>query len=221
MLWRPCLVCDAETSNFCRYCARTRNDGTIIDARFYCDIDCRNKDEVEHLKVHMNTHRAMAPNMERAIKAGEIAQSLFYAILENTWTYDMKKVCIKRGQDHDLVAVEVTDGAGVVTAPGGHTDCKSYAGGWLIKFPVESFSAYDNDAKHTLLADRSSIWAFVVMHTAVQALFQGKPDNHKAPIAANVPYRPSRGCSNRHQRGRPLPHRQSHAHHARSRYFRF
>jgi hypothetical protein len=175
MPWRPCLICHEETSNYCKHCAQTSQDGGIVSARFYCDIECRMKDEVEHMRVHMNAFRTTQPNMDRAIKAGKIAQSLFYAFMENTWTYDMINVCIIRDQDHDLVAVEVTDGAGVVTAPGGHTDCTSYAGGWLIKFPAERFSAFDDDAKHALLTDRTSTWAFVVMHAAVQALFQGPP----------------------------------------------
>lgn len=186
MPWQPCCVCGEETSNYCRYCAQTRNDGTLINARYYCDIDCRQKDEAEHLKVHMNTHRTMPPNMERALKAGRIARQLFYTFVENTWTYDMRHVCIKHDQDHDLVAVEVTDGDGVKTAPGGHTDCKSYAGGWLIKFPEESFSSFDEDAKHALLADRDSIWAFVVMHAAVQALFQGKLHSHAVRAEAYI-----------------------------------
>lgn len=177
MPWQSCLVCDEETSNYCRYCAQIRNDGSIIDACFYCDIDCRNKDELEHLKVHMNVDRTMPPNIEHARKAGRIAQSLFYAFMENTWTYDMRKVCIKRDQDGDLVAIEVTDGAGVVASPGGHADCKTYAGGWLTKFPFDYFGAFDDDAKHALLTDRGSIWAFVVMHAAVQALFQGIPED--------------------------------------------
>ncbi|KAJ4362657.1 hypothetical protein N0V95_001365 [Ascochyta clinopodiicola] len=110
--------------------------------------------------------------MERAINAGKIAQTLFYSFIENTWSYDMKNVCIKRDEDHNLVAVEVTDGTGVVTAPGGYADCGSHAGGWLIKFPTEAFSAFEEDAKHALLAHRNSVWAFVVMHAAVRALFQ-------------------------------------------------
>jgi hypothetical protein len=174
MPWQACCVCGEETTNYCRYCAQARNDGTIVKARFYCDSNCRKKGEVEHLKVHMNIHHTIPPNMERATKAGRIAQSLFYAFIENTWTYDMRNVCIKRDKDHDLVAIEVTDGSGVLSAPGGgHTDCKSYAGGWLIKFPVDSFSTFDDEAKHALLANHSSTWAFVVMHAAVQALFQG------------------------------------------------
>lgn len=162
MPWLPCLHCGEETSNHCKYCERS-----------YCDIDCRRKDEVAHIKVHMNIDRTVPQNIERARKAGRIAQSLFYAFLENTWSYDMRKVCIKRDQDLDLVAVEVTDGAGVVGSPAGHTDCKTHAGGWLTKFPVESFGTFDDDAKQALLTDRSSIWAFVVMHAAIQALFQG------------------------------------------------
>lgn len=164
MPWRPCLHCGEETSNRCKYCERS-----------YCDIDCRRKDEVEHIKVHMNVDRAMLWNIERARKAGRLAQLLLSAFMENTWNYDMRRVCIKRDQNADLVAVEVTDGAGVLGSLAGHTDCKTYAGGWLTKFPVNSFGTFDEDAKHALLTDRSSIWAFVVMHAAVQALFQGMP----------------------------------------------
>lgn len=121
----------------------------------------------------MDIDRTMPQDMERARKAGSIAQSLFYSFLENTWGYDMGKVYIKRDQDLDLVAVQVTDGAGVMGSAVGHTDCKTYAGGWLTKFPVDSFGTFDDDAKQALLTDRSSIWAFIVMHAAVQALFHG------------------------------------------------
>lgn len=196
MPWHPCLVCHEDTTNYCEHCAQTSPDGGIISARFYCDIDCRERDAVEHLKVHMNALHTTQPNMERAVKAGKIAQSLFYAFMENTWTYDMNNVCIMRDQDHDLATVEVTDGQGVVTGPGGHTDCTSYAGGWLIKFPAESFSAFDDDAKHALLADRNSTWAFVVMHATVQALFQGTPVPCKAATAAHMMCRLGRRYSN-------------------------
>lgn len=148
----------------------------------------------------MNTYRTMSPHLERAIKAGTIAQSLLYAFLENTWAYDMKDVCIKRNQDHDLVAVEVTDGQGVVTAPGGHTDCGSYAGGWLVQFPAEMFDAFDEDAKHALLTDHNSVWAFVVMHAAVQALFQGRLGETQHSVKANTPNRLGRGCAVGYQR---------------------
>ncbi|UPX16493.1 uncharacterized protein EKO05_0006891 [Ascochyta rabiei] len=130
----------------------------------------------------------MSSDMERAINAGKIAQTLFYSFLENTWSYDMKNVCIKRDQDHRLVAVEVTDGTGVVTASGGITDCWSHAGGWLIKFPSEAFSAFDGDAKHALLAHRNSVWAFVVMHAAVRALFQDLVEDVQTDIKEIVHY---------------------------------
>lgn len=162
MPWHPCLHCGEETSNHCQYCER-----------FYCDIDCRRKDEIEHIKTHMNIDRTMPRSIERARKAGRIAQLLFYAFMENTWDYDMRTVCIKRDQDLDLVAVKVTDGTAVLGSSGAHSNCKIHAGGWLTKFPIDSFCVFDEDAKHALLTDRSSIWAFVVMHAAVQALFQG------------------------------------------------
>ncbi|KAH6644732.1 hypothetical protein C7974DRAFT_384183 [Boeremia exigua] len=188
MTWQPCHVCKEDTVNYCGHCAETNPDGTIVKARFYCDIDCRKKDEIEHLKVHMNALRITQPIMERAVRAGAIVQSLFYLFMENTWTYDMKNVCIKRDQDHGLFAVEVTDGAGVATAPGGHTDGRDYAGGWLIHFPADSFSIFDDDAKHALLTDRSSIWAFVVMHAAVKALFQGVVNDVQTDIKEVVHY---------------------------------
>ncbi|KAF3050028.1 hypothetical protein E8E11_003336 [Didymella keratinophila] len=130
----------------------------------------------------------MPRNIERARKAGKLAQLLFYAFLENTWNFDMRRVCIKRDQDGDLVVIEVTDGAGVLGSPAGQTDCKSYAGGWLTKFPVDSFGTFDEDAKHALLTDRSSIWAFVVMHAVVQALFQDLVDDVQSDIKEVLHY---------------------------------
>lgn len=180
MQWQPCLICKEDTANYCKVCARTSSDGSSIDARFYCDTDCRNKDEVQHLKVHMRMKQNMSPYIERAIRAGQIIESLFYTFVENTWTYDMKQVCIRRDQDGELVEVEVIDGTGVVTAPGGYTDCQSYAGGWLVKFPLQAFDTGNEDAKHALLTDRNSTWAFIVIHAAVQALFQGTHDPYMA-----------------------------------------
>ncbi|KAF3039384.1 hypothetical protein E8E12_007648 [Didymella heteroderae] len=136
----------------------------------------------------MNIERTMPRNIERAMKAGRIAQSLFYAFLENTWSYDMRKVCIKRDQDHGLVAVEATDGIGVLGSPGRQNDCETYAGGWFTKFPVESFGKFDDDAKHALLTDRGSIWAFMVMHAAVQALFQDLVNDLQTDIKEVVHY---------------------------------
>lgn len=186
MPWKPCRICGEETTNYCKQCARTSNDGTVVNARFYCDTECRKKDELEHLKAHMDIRRVMAPNMERALRAGKVAQSLFYAFLENTWAYDMASVRIIRDQNHELVAVEVTDGSGVVTGPGSQSHCGRYAGGWLIKFPDDAFSAFNDDAKYAALTDHTSIWAFVVMHVAVQVLFQGGQDNYTTGPRANV-----------------------------------
>jgi hypothetical protein len=169
MPWQPCLVCKEVTTNYCKQCAQTSSNGTDVVARFYCDIDCKTKDKLNHLKVC----RTMLLPIEQAIRAGKIAQSLFYAFLENTWAYDMANVRIIRDQYHELVAIEVTDGPSVATGPGGHSACRRLAGGWLIEFPGEAFSTFDDDAKRALLVDRNSIWAFVVMHAAVQVLFQG------------------------------------------------
>jgi hypothetical protein len=111
--------------------------------------------------------------LNHAIRAGELVQVLFYAFLENTWAYDLSSIRIIRNQHGQLVRVEVTDGAGVTEGPQGQSTCDRYADGWLIRFP-EDVSPVDRDAMRSLLADHNSMWAFVCMHTAVQALFEGK-----------------------------------------------
>ncbi|KAF2995203.1 hypothetical protein E8E13_001112 [Curvularia kusanoi] len=188
MLWEPCRVCGEETANYCAFCARVGSDGVKLNARFYCDLDCRNKDDLEHMKAHKAFNEDLPATMDRATKAGQIVQSLYYTFRENTWNYDMKQVRIQRDQEGDLVDIRVTDGAGVLNAPGSQTDCKRCGGGWLIEFPAKTFDSYGDDAKHALLVDNSSTWAFVVMHTAVQALFRDLVNDVQSDIKEIVHY---------------------------------
>ena len=105
---------------------------------------------------------------ERAKQAGEAVQTLFYTFIEHTWAYDMNSVRVTPGSNGELLAVEVIHGSNT-----DNSTCERTAGEWLIKFPYDAFRAADGRAKHALLADRHSIWAFVVMHVAVQVLFEG------------------------------------------------
>lgn len=110
--------------------------------------------------------------LSHAIRAGELAQVLFYALLENTWAYDLSNIRIIRNDHGQLVRVEVTDGPGVTEGPQGQSACDRYAGGWLFRFP--DMNPVDCDAMRALLADHNSTWAFVCMHVAVETLFEGR-----------------------------------------------
>lgn len=110
---------------------------------------------------------------KRAEKAGEVAQALFYTFIQNTWAYDMSNIRIIRYKAGHIAMIEIIAGPGTKEGPGGASTCERYAGGWLIKFPAVVFNSEDEVAKRAVLADQNSIWAFVCMHVALQALFEG------------------------------------------------
>jgi hypothetical protein len=118
----------------------------------------------------MADHKAL---LERARRAGEIAQAIFYTFIEHTWSYDIKSVRITRDEHGEIVRVGVVHGPGSETRVRGKSTCERYAGGSLFKFPQEAFEPADLFVKHALLADGQSVWAFVFMHVAVQTLFKG------------------------------------------------
>lgn len=111
--------------------------------------------------------------LERAHRAGEVAQALFYTFIEHTWAYDMSSVCVISDQHDELVTIEIIHDSNHVTSPEGKNVYKQQAGGGLTKFPQEAFNSTERFVKHSLLADRRSIWAFVFMHAAVLPLFEG------------------------------------------------
>jgi hypothetical protein len=112
--------------------------------------------------------------LQSAIRAGEIAQVLFLALLEHTWAYDIGHVRIVRNEDNQLIRIEVVDGLGVTAGPQGQSTCDRHAEGWLIEFPSKEFKVEDADAMRAVLTDHNSTWAFVCMHVAVQVLFERK-----------------------------------------------
>jgi hypothetical protein len=117
----------------------------------------------------MTPQKAAAP--ESAQRAAEVLQALFYVFTEHTWALDMSKVILTPGEsDDDIVKVDTVAGRGTRAGPGEPSTCERHAGGWLVKFPHESFS---DNAKHALLASHNSVWAFVFMHVAVETLFGG------------------------------------------------
>jgi hypothetical protein len=111
--------------------------------------------------------------LECARRAGKIAQAIFYTFIEHTWSYDVSSVRVTRDEHCEIVHVEVVHAPGSETRPRGKSTCEGYAGGLLFRFPQEAFTVADLFAKHALLADGHSVWAFVFMHAAVQALFEG------------------------------------------------
>lgn len=168
-----CNFCNRPGTLYCNDCATYDANYNIIDAHWYCSGLCKAADEPKHLG-ECRAHLLMPEELfRRAEQAGEAAQSLFYAFVQNTWAYDMSTIRIVRDQDDDVVAVEVTAGGGVHAGPGAESTCGRHAGGWLVKFPDAAFDIYDQEAKRAVLADQNSIWAFVSMHVAVEALFKG------------------------------------------------
>jgi hypothetical protein len=139
--------------------------------------------------------------LERAHRAGEVAQALFYIFIEHTWAYDMSRMCVISDQHDELVTVEVIHDSNHVTNPEGKNVYKQQAGGGLTKFPQEAFKSTDRFAKRSLLADRHSIWAFVFMHAAVLPPFEGMQSRMICPTLAKIAFRPGQRRRARHQGG--------------------
>lgn len=163
----PCVQCARPGTLFCQSCAQYDNDNVLTQARWYCSPLCKDTDEPDH---KTECHDSL---LHRAERAGEVAQALFYAFIQNTWAHDMSNIRIVRDQDADIVAIEVIAGPGVQAGPGRESACTRFAGGWLVKFPAGAFEDADQVVKRAVLADRNSIWGFVFMHAVVQALFKG------------------------------------------------
>ncbi|KAF1844268.1 uncharacterized protein K460DRAFT_408560 [Cucurbitaria berberidis CBS 394.84] len=183
----PCVHCTCPGTIFCQSCCERDSDDVLQPTRWYCSPLCKAIDE---------PHREECPLVlsdtlfKRAEKAGEVAQALFYAFIQDTWAYDMRNVRIVRDQDGDLVTIEVIAGPGVNAGPGKESTCGRHAGGWLIKFPHTTFKSSDHEAKHAILADQNSIWAFVFMHAAIQALFEDLVDDIEKDIKEVVHFTP-------------------------------
>jgi hypothetical protein len=170
MTQQECVVCTRPAYMFCDFCAELDDTGVPLPARWYCSRLCQDIDR--------RTHNDKCSNMvtdkelfERAERAGEVAQALFYNFIERTWAYDMNSLRIVPGSNGKLLSIEIIHGS--KTAPTGQSVCKRIAGGWLFNFPHGAFGSADAKAKDALLADRHSVWAFVFMHVAVQLLFEG------------------------------------------------
>lgn len=85
----------------------------------------------------------------------------------------MREIHIDRDKNGTVQSVDITLGPGINNGPGGATICPRYAGGWLVKFPTDAFSAENGGVKQAVLAHQNGIWALVVMHAVVEALFKG------------------------------------------------
>ncbi|KAH8727989.1 hypothetical protein GQ44DRAFT_757451 [Phaeosphaeriaceae sp. PMI808] len=184
---KECVVCSRPGDMFCEYCAKFDDTGIPSKVCWYCSPLCRAVDKRQHQAICWTiTDRKNL--LERAQRAGRIAQTLFYTFLEETWAYDMSDVRIISNRHDDLTAIEVCAGPGQNTGPGGESTCQQKAGGWLVSFPVNKFGPADWKAKRSLLADRHSVWTFVFMMVAVQILFQDLVNDAKSDIKEIVHY---------------------------------
>ncbi|QRC91875.1 hypothetical protein JI435_020600 [Parastagonospora nodorum SN15] len=161
---KECVVCTKPAYIWCQRCAETEVGGRPLNTT------CFSKDDKKDL-------------LDRAYRAGELVQVIFYSFIEHTWTYDMSNIKIIPDRDREIRALEVTRGPGNDNGPGGESTCEQYAGGWLYKIPPELFrSAAEQKAKHMLLADQRSVWMFMNMHFVVRALFKDLINDPKQDI---------------------------------------
>jgi hypothetical protein len=172
MASKECVLCTQPGFVVCERCAEFDDTGVPVKPRWYCTVLCREIDRINHGE---ECRLIAEPKelLERAKRAADVAQALFYAFIEHTWAYDMSRVRIIPDSTSAVMAVETMAGSGVRQGPADESSCERTAAGWLFKFPHDSFRAADQAAKQALLANKNSIWAFVVMHVAVQALFEG------------------------------------------------
>lgn len=170
MAQQECIVCTRPAYLFCKSCAnldKTREQ--LDDARWYCTPLCQDIDSLSHNETCTNMVDD-SELFERTKLAGEIVQELFYTFIEHTWAYNMAAVNVLTGSSGVMVEVGVMHPPRSQERP---RACERFGEGWLFKFPHESFSVADEKAERALLADRHSVWAFVIMHVAVQVLFAG------------------------------------------------
>jgi hypothetical protein len=168
MTEHACVICTRPASIFCELCATLDDTGAPLTAHWYCTSMCQHIDRLDHNQncANMATEKEL---LDRAQKAGDVAQALFYTFLEHTWAFDMHSVRIMPGTNGEILSMGV-----VHSDPEKPSICERSAGGWLFKFPHSAFTSADQQVKHVLLADRHSVWAFVFMHVAVQTLFASK-----------------------------------------------
>jgi hypothetical protein len=174
---QECVVCTRQAWLFCENCAEIQDTGRPLNARWYCTALCRESDRPGHAPncFSQADHEQI---LHSAHRAGELAQTLFYVFIEHTWAYDISNLLAISDQHGQISALDVVHGPGHEAGPGGESTCEQRAGGWLTNFPQDAFKAADRKAKHTLLADQHSVWAFIFMHSVVQAVFEGTQLSH-------------------------------------------
>jgi hypothetical protein len=177
MAEQECVVCTRAAYIFCEHCAEVEDTGRPLNVRWYCTVLCRETDKLTH-QTNCFSKDDKKDLLKRAYRAGELAQVIFYAFMEHTWTYDMSNIIIIPDEHGNIRALEITRGPGNDNSVEGESSCKRYAGGWLYKIPPELFrSAAEQKAKRMLLANQHSVWMFMNMHFVVQALFEGTQCN--------------------------------------------
>lgn len=174
--------------------------------RLYCTPLCQEADKLTHQTTCFSKDDKK-DLLDRAYRAGELAQAIFYSFIEHTWAYDISNIVIIPDQHGEIRALEVTRGPGNDNGPVGESTCEQYAGGRLYKIPPEMFrSAAEQKAKRMLLADQRSVWMFMNMHIVVWTLFKGRRYAMQHPTRLTMQFRSDQRPHARHQGTRaPTP----------------
>jgi hypothetical protein len=97
-----------------------------------------------------------------------MVQSLFDLFVEKTWAVPTVSARMIRNQDGSILAMPVTlasDNDVKQVRPGG---------GWLAPMVLDVHKPWDVPLRSALVADRNSIWAFIVAYAAVKVMFRSK-----------------------------------------------
>ncbi|ORY16453.1 hypothetical protein BCR34DRAFT_557245 [Clohesyomyces aquaticus] len=140
-----CILSFQPAKTLCTRCEGLNPDHTphSSHSRLYCNKYCqdddwpRRKDQCDRPVMEQRRKKCM----DAVRRAGDVAQSLFLGFMQQTWTYDMKKVRVGRGEGMGSRGreAEVVRGIGVRAGPGGIKTLMKVGGNWFVKFPEEVF----------------------------------------------------------------------------------
>ena len=106
---------------------------------------------------------------QEATRAAAMVQMLFDVAIEKTWTVSIKNAVLYLDPNDAVIR------SNVYVTPGDRIESKNrLGGGWLVPFNLTK----DSKSRAALLADGNSVWAFIIAHTAVRVMFQGKLFQH-------------------------------------------
>ncbi|PSN74238.1 hypothetical protein BS50DRAFT_567101 [Corynespora cassiicola Philippines] len=175
-----CAVCDQLPKIACGPCL----NAVVVDEhgnkrknlKFYCSQLCLQADRPSHNAEceRLFKQKVSTQYIQRAQNAGLVAFEIFETLVSRSWQQDIKRVKVTRSRDKTLVAIEVTP------APAGNTGPPYLdpRGELLYQFPPANLqNQRDQDIIQAMLADRNSVWAFIIMDLFVKYLFKDLVDD--------------------------------------------